>query len=33
MLFRIKEIRIGLELTQHGISKILGITRSSYSLW
>ncbi len=33
MFFRIKEIRLELELTQCGISKILGITRSSYSLW
>ncbi len=33
MFFRIKEIRLELELTQYGISKILGITRSSYSLW
>ncbi len=33
MLFRIREIRLELKLTQHNISKILGITRSSYSLW
>ena len=33
MLFRLKEIRNELELTQRQIASILGVTRSTYSLW
>lgn len=33
MLFRIKEIRLELELTQNEIANMLNVTRSAYSLW
>lgn len=33
MLFRIKEIRLDLELTQSQMANILNVTRSAYSLW
>ena len=33
MLLRLKEIRNNMELTQIEISKILGVSRSAYSLW
>lgn len=33
MLFRIKEIRLDLELTQSQMANMLNVTRSAYSLW
>ena len=33
MIFRIKEIRLNLELTQGQIATMLYVTRSAYSLW
>lgn len=33
MLFRIKEIRLDLGLTQSQMANLLNVTRSAYSLW